>query len=203
MRRPRIRAFVAAASAALLGLSLLVPAGALGGAATKATDHFVELFCDGLTGPGGTLFFGATISDVNGASAGLDAFAPGDEPFVDPPAFTADGDAQPSGSAANGTFHISIPVLDAAGDPAGSATIDATLVAGGEIQPIDDGLATATTSSVRQARCSRWRSLPARRRSPTGRGSPSTTSTAPPTRSTSRSSARTRPAPSRNSTRTT
>src|SRR6185503_17464409 len=100
MRRPRIRAFVAAASAALLGLSLLVPTGALGGAATKSTDHFVELSCDGLTGTG------ATISDVNGASAGLDVFAPGDEPFVDPPAFTADGEAQSSGSAANGAFQI-------------------------------------------------------------------------------------------------
>jgi hypothetical protein len=138
MRRPRVRAIVALASSASLSLLLLLPTAALGGAATKGSDHYAELSCDGLTGAGGTLFFGTNISDVNGASAGLDAFGPNDLPFVDPATYTADFDAAPTGSWAGGAYSIVVPVVDASGDPAGSVTIEATLVPADAPQPIDD-----------------------------------------------------------------
>jgi hypothetical protein len=138
MRRTRIRALATLATSAAVGLLLLMPAGAIGGPSTKGADHIVELFCDGLTGDDGTLFFGATISDVNGVSAGLDAFATGDEPFVDPAAFTAAFEPAPSASYAGGLFALEIPIVDGSGDPAGSAVIEATLVDGGAAEPISD-----------------------------------------------------------------
>jgi len=64
----RRRGLLAAGFATGLSLLLLAPGAALGGAASKATDHYVELSCGDLVGSAGTLFVGGTISDVNGVA---------------------------------------------------------------------------------------------------------------------------------------
>ncbi|HEV2005387.1 MAG TPA: hypothetical protein VGQ85_02135 [Candidatus Limnocylindrales bacterium] len=139
MDRRRLRRLSAVGSAAGLCLLLLLPGETLGGAASKATDHYVELNCGPLVGNAGTLFVGLTISDVNGVSVGLDDFAPGDIPFVDPSAYTVDFNAgTQTGSYANGVLNASIPLVDGSGTPAGFATVQATLALGGTPQPVDD-----------------------------------------------------------------
>lgn len=134
----RLRALLALGASAGLAATVLAPGGAFAGAAQKASDHYVELFCDSLTGRNGTAFMGVTISDVTGVSAGLDAFGPNDEPFVDPPIFTTDQESAATGSYAGGVLSASIPVIDGSGNPAGIAQVTATLTVGGEPQPIDD-----------------------------------------------------------------
>src|SRR5512141_2224740 len=105
----RLRAFLALGASAGLAATVLAAGGALAGAAQKASDHYVELFCDSLTSRDGTAFVGVTISDVTGVSAGLDVFGPNDQPFVDPPSFTTDQEQAATGSYANGVFSASIP----------------------------------------------------------------------------------------------
>jgi hypothetical protein len=135
--KSRLRALLTLAASAGLAASMLLPGGALAGAAQKASDHYVEVFCDSLTGSDGTAFFGVTISDVNGVSGGLDVFGPNAAPF-DPPIFTTDPEAVVTAAYSGGVFSASIPVLDGNGDPAGAAQLSATLESGGEPQPIDD-----------------------------------------------------------------
>ena len=137
MTRARLRALVAAAFAASLVLLLVLPAGVLGGKATRASDHSIEVFCDGLVGDDGTLFLSASLSDTFGVFAGLEAFPPGAEPFVDPASFRS-SDEPATGSYVGGALELDIPVVDGAGDPAGSAVIEAALVSAGEPEPISD-----------------------------------------------------------------
>src|SRR5262245_42772516 len=135
----RLRAAVAMAASLSVIVLALAPAGALAGKPEKGSDHFVEIFCDNLTGDGGTLFFGATLSDTNGAQAGLEAFGPGVVPFQEPATYVTNNDVAPSGSFVGGAFTFDIPVLDGAtGEPAGSAVVAATLEPAGPVEPIDD-----------------------------------------------------------------
>src|SRR6188508_2208386 len=99
MRYPRLRAFLALATAASLGLLLLAPAGVLAGRAVRVAEHAVRVNCDFLQGDAGTLFLGTSISDRFGVEAGLDFWATGQEPFVDDVTFTTNFD-----EAATGTF---------------------------------------------------------------------------------------------------
>ena len=143
MSRPRLRALIATLASASLMLFLLAPAGALAGRATRGSDHLVRVTCDFLESDEGTLFFGATISRVNGAEAGLDFFGPGDEPFVDQFTYTSNFDEAPAGTFdgaafAGGEFTFESPVVDDTFTPAGSAVIEATLVPSGDVEPFDD-----------------------------------------------------------------
>src|SRR4051812_10361560 len=95
---------------AAIGL-LAAPAPAIAAAATKATDSFVEIFCDSLTGPAGTIFFGANVSAVNGPSGGLDEFGAGSVPFVDPVNFTSDPEQTVSGTYSAGQLSVAFPVV--------------------------------------------------------------------------------------------
>ena len=143
MSRPRKRALLTLAAAAGLASGLLLPGAAQGATAQKATDHLVELFCDDVEGGDGVLFFNVTASDVDGLNAGLIAFAPGTEPFVDPPTFVEDDEASASGSATAASVSVDVPVLEGSGDPAGKAHITATLVP----LSIDHGTATLPDGS--------------------------------------------------------
>jgi hypothetical protein len=77
---------------------LILPAGALGGPPSRGSDRGVFVGCEFLTSNDGTLFFGGFLSEVNGTSAGLEAFGPGGEPFVYPPTFVTSPDEDPTGS---------------------------------------------------------------------------------------------------------
>jgi hypothetical protein len=138
MLRIRMRALLAAVSSASLVLMSLAPVSLMAGQPEKGSDHFVELFCDGIVSEDGTLFFGAALSEISGDGAGLEMYGPGVEPFTEPAVYMADGDTPPSGSFSGGIFTVDIPVLDATGSPAGSAHIEAELVASGPAEPFND-----------------------------------------------------------------
>jgi len=143
MRYPRLRAFLALATAASLGLLLLAPAGVLAGRAVRVAEHAVRVNCDFLQGDAGTLFLGTSISDRFGVEAGLDFWATGQEPFVDDVTFTTNFDEAATGTFEGTAFeggHVTfeIPVLDSTLTPAGSASIDTMLVVSGPLEPFDD-----------------------------------------------------------------
>jgi len=137
MSRPGSRVLRTLAAGGLLVAGLAMPAGAQGAAAQKASDHYVELECDGIQGADGTLFFAVTISPRDGAFGGLISFAPGAEPFVDPPTFVDDPDQATTGTASTAALSADIPLLDVDGNSAGSAHVAATLAIGGDVQVID------------------------------------------------------------------
>jgi hypothetical protein len=126
---------------ALLGALVLVaglPAAASGAKATRFTDHSVNLFCDLLTPTSGvgSAFFSANVSDEFGSGAFVEYWTTS-EP-AGPPALANDFDAQPVVEWDGTTLSGSIPLRDAAGDPAGEATFSATLVPSGDPIPFDD-----------------------------------------------------------------
>ena len=121
-----------------LTLILVLPSAVLAGRATRFTDHSVGIFCDGIsaTSGGGFAFFAASVSDEFGPDAGLDFWTTSD-PSGAPDLFR-DFD-QPVVVSWNGSVLAgSIPLLNGSGDPAGSATFSATLVASGDPSPFDD-----------------------------------------------------------------
>ena len=126
---------------AILASLLLVaalPAAASAGRATRITDHSVSVFCDGLTAVsgGGFAFFSASVSDRFGPDAFVDFWSTSDtsgqpdlfRDFDQPVVVTWDGSVLAG----------SIPLLNSAGDPSGSATFSATLVPSGDPFPFDD-----------------------------------------------------------------
>ena len=139
MYRTRLRALLAGATSASLIMLLILPAGALGGPPSRESDRGVFVDCEFLTSDDGTLFFGGFLSEVNGTSAGLEAFGPGGEPFEDPPTFVTSPDEDPTGSYVDGQFTLQIPVVDGTtGEPGGSAMIQATLEAVGRPEHFND-----------------------------------------------------------------
>lgn len=125
--------------AVLAGLALLlaVPATASAAKASRYTDHFVSISCDGpATSGGGFAFFSATVSDQFGPDAFVDFWASG-TPDGQPDLFR-DFDASPTVTWDGTTLAGSIPLLDANGDPAGSATFSAALTPAGDPYTFDD-----------------------------------------------------------------
>ena len=126
---------------ALLASLMLVaalPAATSAGRVTRFTDHNVSIFCDGMaaTSGGGFAFFSANTSDQFGPDAFVDFWSAG-APSGQPSLFR--DFEQPVVVTWNGSVLAgSIPLLDSNGDPAGSATFSATLVASGDPFPFDD-----------------------------------------------------------------
>jgi len=123
---------------AALVLLATIPAVAHAGKATKETDHFVGINCDGIapTSGQGFLFLGVSISDNFGPDAFVDMW--NDAPPVGPPDIFRDFDSPVDASYVGGTFSASIPLLDSSGDPAGTGTVQATLTPVGEPFTIED-----------------------------------------------------------------
>jgi len=123
---------------AALVLVAAIPAAVSGGKATKETDHFVGINCDGIapTSGQGFLFLGVSISDNFGPGGGLELWD-GSSP-QGPPDITSDFEAPVDASYVGGVFTASIPLLDSSGDPAGTGTIEATLTPVGEQFTIED-----------------------------------------------------------------
>jgi hypothetical protein len=125
---------------AALCLVLVLPASASAARATRATDHTVSISCDGISPVSGAgfAFFGASISDLNGPDAFLDAWNSSTPP--DGPADISRDYEQPAsvtwnGTTLSGSFHV----VGATGVPiAGLATFSATLVPVGDPYTIDE-----------------------------------------------------------------
>jgi hypothetical protein len=124
---------------AALCLILVLPTSASAARATRTTDHVVSISCDGIapTSGSGFAFFGASVSDLNGPDAFLDAWTgstpsgPSDvsRDFEQPASVTWDGT----------TLSGSFPIVGAGGTPiAGLATFSATLVPVGDPYTIDE-----------------------------------------------------------------
>lgn len=126
---------------ALLAAGVLlaaVPVTATAAPPTRFSDHTVGFFCEGISSTSGTgfAFIGATVSDAFGPDAFIDYWASG-EPSG-PPDLSRDFDQPVSLTYVDGALTGSFAVVDENGDPAGTATIDATLAPAGDPVPIDD-----------------------------------------------------------------
>jgi hypothetical protein len=123
---------------ASLAILAALPATASAGRVTRLTDHFVGIFCEGLTATsgGGFVFFSASVSDTFGPNAFVD-FWTTSEPTGPPDLFSdfeQPADVTWDGSVLEG----SVPLLDSSGDPAGAATFSATLTPSGDPVPFED-----------------------------------------------------------------
>ncbi len=117
---------------------LAVPATGLAGKPFRGADHTVSITCDGVTGTSGSgfVFFGALVSDEFGPDAFIDAWE-GSEP-TGPPDITRDFE-QPLDVTWDGTrLSGSIPLASWDGEPAGTATFDATLTPTGDRHRFSD-----------------------------------------------------------------
>ena len=125
---------------AALVLLATIPAAVSARKATKETDHFVGINCDGIAPTSGTgfLFLGVSISDNFGPDAFVDMWNVASP--VGPPDIFRDFDSPVDASYVGGTFSASIPLLDSSGDPAGTGTVEATLTPVGEPFTIEDRL---------------------------------------------------------------
>jgi hypothetical protein len=126
--------------AILAGLVLLMslPAAVSGAKATRFTDHFIGISCDGppSVSGGGFVFFSATVSDQFGPDAFVDYWTGGAP--VGPPDLFRDFD-QPVTATWNGSVLAgSIPLVTSNGVSAGSATFSATLTPTGDPFTFDD-----------------------------------------------------------------
>ena len=126
--------------AILASLAILValPATASARPVSRFTEHSVGIFCDGMsaTSGGGFMFFDAAVSDEFGPGAFIDYWATS-EP-IGAPVLTTDFEQAPAISWDGSVLGGSIPLLDSDGDPAGSATLSATLTPSGDPFPFDD-----------------------------------------------------------------
>lgn len=123
---------------AVLALLAAVPGAVSAKKATRETDHFVGISCDGIspTTGSGFLFLGASISDLFGPDAFADMWNAA-EP-IGQPDLTRDYEAPADVSYDAGTFTASFALVDSSGDPAGTATIDATLTPAGDPFSFED-----------------------------------------------------------------
>ena len=126
--------------AVILALVALVglPASASAKPPDKGSDHFVEIYCDPLINGAGAATLYATVSDLNGADAYTAFWAGATGTFASQPTLERDFESAPTVTLAGSTMTGSIPLLDDAFQPAGSATFTATLSPGGAPVPIDD-----------------------------------------------------------------
>ena len=126
---------------AALCLVMILPTSASAARATRAIDHTIGISCDGIAPVSGTgfAFFGASISDLDGPDAFLDAW---NSSTPSGPADVSRDYEQPASVSWNGTtLSGSFPVVGSTGAPiAGLATFSATLVPVGDPYPIDDVL---------------------------------------------------------------
>jgi hypothetical protein len=126
--------------AILAGLVLLMslPTAVSGARATRFTDHFIGISCEGLPAEsgGGFVFFSASVSDQFGPDAFVDYWTGGAP--VGPPDRFRDFD-QPVTVTWNGSVLAgSIPLVDSSGAPAGTATFSATLTPTGDPFTFDE-----------------------------------------------------------------
>ena len=123
---------------AALSVALVLPTSASGARATRLTDHSVNLSCEGINPTSGTgfAFFGASVSEVNGSDAFLDAWN-ADQP-VGPPDVSRDY-GQPAAVTWDGTtLSGSFPLVDSGGIAVGSASFSAAMTPVGDPFPIND-----------------------------------------------------------------
>jgi hypothetical protein len=124
------------ASLAMLGLlAALVPT-VSANQPYKSEIHSTAVGCDGLEGPAGTVFFGVSVDDTFGPDGYLDLWV--GTPFEGPSDLTRDWAQPVEGSTDATSLHVTIPLVDAAGDAAGVATVDATLETIGDPLPAND-----------------------------------------------------------------
>ena len=129
----RFLAFIAS-----LMLLVALPGAASAGRVSRFTDHNVSVFCDPMpatTGTGST-FFSASLSDHFGPDGFMDFWSTTDTSGQ--PDLARDFDQPMVVTWSGGVLSGSIPLRTSSGDPAGSATFSAPLVAAGDPFPFHE-----------------------------------------------------------------
>lgn len=144
---------------AVLSLLSSLPGIAVAGRPDRFSDDTTYLFCDGLEATdGSTVFAYAEVSQTFGAFGDLAVWAPG--AGGDPTVISMDATASLSGGGSSMTASYSLVTFDPSqdppfGDPAGTATLSATLTPVGDPQAFDesfqDGNRIVRQAGTRQA----------------------------------------------------
>lgn len=142
---------------ALLGVAL--PAQALAHRVERGTDTQTLVECFDLASAAGSAAFIAGVSDEFGGFAQVAFWAPGSEPFIDPPTWVGSSfDASVSADGASLTASVEMFAFsetDPEGELIGTATIDADLAPLGDPEPFriteDGGNQQFVIEGVRQA----------------------------------------------------
>jgi hypothetical protein len=123
---------------AVLALLATIPASVAAKKATKETDHFVGISCEGIAPTTGTgfLFLGASISELFGPDAFVDMWNSAQP--IGQPDVSRDFDSPVDVSYAAGSFSASFSLVDSSGDPAGTATVEAALTPAGDPFTFED-----------------------------------------------------------------
>jgi len=137
------RVFGLLAAAALLAAT--IPATAVAGRPTIETDSSTSLYCDQLTGDVGSVSLYVELNERFGAYANLAIWGPGVDPLNDPPSIiSSDATVDSDGTSVMVAFDlVDFMVPPGAeeppfGDPAGSATLSATLTPDGPAEDFSD-----------------------------------------------------------------
>lgn len=124
--------------AAAMLLAATIPATALAGRPTTETDTSTSLYCDGLAATAGSVSLYVELNERFGAYAGVAIWAPGADPVDDPPSIiSSDSTVTSDGTSVMVAFdlvdYVAPPSDEESpyGDPAGSATLSATLTPDG------------------------------------------------------------------------
>ncbi len=137
------RVLVLLAAATLLAAT--IPATTLADRPSTETDASTSLYCDGLAGAVGSVSLYVELNDRFGAYAAAAIWAPGADPVNDPPSIvTGDSTVTSDGTSVMVAFDLVdyvVPPSDEEspyGDPAGSATLSATLTPDGGVEDFSD-----------------------------------------------------------------
>lgn len=123
-----------AAIAAMLG----APAGAAAKAPDRGSDTFIEVYCESLVGSAGAATLFASSSAAFGGDAYTSFWAGASEPYGSAPDLDRDYEASATVAYAGGVMSATVPLVDDAFQPAGSATVSATLAVGGPTESFED-----------------------------------------------------------------
>jgi hypothetical protein len=124
-----------AALAATLALVIAFNGTAAAAPSTHIQEHFVSVVGVPISAPGANAYLQAYHSDYIGSNAGFEMWLEPEMPWTGPPIYTSGHSifsVGPGDSSLTGTFDI----LDAAGNPVGTGTLDASLSPIGEPQEV-------------------------------------------------------------------
>jgi len=129
----RLGTVTALVVALIVGSTLFIAPGAQGAAPTRFSDTQVSLFCDDMQNASGLVQgLGASSSEAFGDFASLAFFQSGTSPETDPPTLSASFETPADVTGDDDSLAAQIPLVDAAGEPAGTATLNASLVPDGD-----------------------------------------------------------------------
>lgn len=134
-RPARLRRFLAAlVVVAMLG----APSAVAAKAPDRGTAQFTEVYCESLVGSAGAATLFASVGNAYGDDAYAALWAGATEPFMSQADLERAFETPVTITYSGGVMSGSIPLVDQAFEPAGSATFTATLTLGGPAEPFEE-----------------------------------------------------------------